>query len=367
MCARCLKEGGDADDFTALPKRKKRGKPAILMAYVPTEEDERLALEMDNATQDDKVENAQTDLVSIDTVIDIVSISEDVVGNEIGSSILHSSLPLVHADLYPVSIQEDEIGDDVISSILDNSTRADFVITESNDATQFVKRSILESNIWLSTESYMIALCCVDYNELHDSRMYFDNELLTALKKQFTMIVTHVSPLELSAPDFSVVRVLDTFISTHSETLSVTERPEKNRTRFNLCCVGLDLGLVVSLWKSGEGRVAKVLIVDPPPLSSPLPLLISPNDATHTAGQATIADHNGLSRAVMLRSGVGSAGAAWLSRISGITTKLPLLRVALKVHSACYIVTYMCVVVCRSCALILLVLTVSCCRRHGLC
>lgn len=39
MCGKCLREGGEHYDFTAKPKRKRRGAPAIMSAYVPTAED----------------------------------------------------------------------------------------------------------------------------------------------------------------------------------------------------------------------------------------------------------------------------------------------------------------------------------------
>jgi len=91
MCARCRNEGGDVD-FGALPKRKKKGRPVLIGAYVPTGEEEQLAIDTDRPVA--------PPVARIDTSYDMhptVAETENLIGGEGGdimpAPVAKSSLP----------------------------------------------------------------------------------------------------------------------------------------------------------------------------------------------------------------------------------------------------------------------------------
>lgn len=268
MCARCRNEGGDID-FTALPKRKKKGRPVMVSAYIPTEEEERLALEMDNIEAPTANMGSSTDVQS-----KRIAEHDEFIGSE--GSVVNSEQDAV--DVPTLMVTTSTITDDAQLGQTEETT-----IELIDEVSPTVEDIICDSNLSLSADKTKSVLVIqrTDTPALSTDADYhrWTEELLVQMNQLFTTRIVRTNSTEapvlqqlveeqLASLDVPVNAATtapqsDTDAATMTSTASIGKELHHN-IPIHLCCVGLPINDALSIWQQFPHTFDKLIIMDPP-------------------------------------------------------------------------------------------------------
>jgi len=320
-----------------------------MMAYVPTAEEEQQALESDGPTDKTQVTDQSTQ--AQDATQSSVPLHGSVSGDAVASAdeVVGVSSPVESVFISATTSSEPSESKNSIENSTLVITREDQTtaeLTYSGMRVRTIKKDHRSSN---STKISLVIRCTENVKDVPEEN-FFEERVIKSIVEGSQEYLYEASLARLSAVDFSVSALFETVLITLQTALTAEEKPV-----VTLCCVGLDATVVVALWNSGEGKLSRLCVVDPPPLMEPLEV----STLTGVAHVVRRSDPRAIpSRPITKRSSssasagtsvspgdnsdgalnpaawcLAEAGVRFLARLPLWTRKLPMLRVSLKVRT----------------------------------
>lgn len=317
----------------------------MMMAYVPTAEEEQQALALDMA--DDAEQKTDTP----------INAEYKPNNNE-----KEGEASVVAVTELPGSL---DIGPDAIDAIevhaCTNASEPELEVNCKAGSVYF-KTTVLYLNTLLSVwkekgvgnePDLLMVILGADSSKEVSNEQLIQEDVFKTITKDCTAVVIEANTGALSAANFDVMELLETIIPSTETVLTADAHPS-----ISLCCVALPLETVMGLWKSGEENLSRLFVVDPPPFSAPVVPLPPPHAHASPLPEARSSSNSHASlqldprsttkctfpRALTTRPGhpfgiflvntcaeLSRAGARHLACLPAWTKKPPLMRVLLKV------------------------------------
>lgn len=251
----------------------------MMSAYIPTEEEEQLAIQLENSAESTNSSTQPTHLTDVKDIS--ITLVEPVVTDVTITTAVQFESPLAYRDLTIVVQEPSEI-------------------SKSNGC--------------------ILVLQC--YNSICSNVFNFFKEAYIDQTGKDNVVVVAVSGSmeDISSNEFEICILLDKITASSTFARGSSQVPDP----FSLCCIGMELSVAASLWKR-DSRLQDLVVIDPPPVlyaSSPSP------SSTYDPVTASIGGDEvpGISD-VSTRSLLG-----WLPAVAFYMRKLPMLRVTLNVR-----------------------------------